>query len=133
MKREIKFRAWDINNNQMLDWTTLTQSVWNNNAAQLLYSVMVLLKPNYILQQFTGLTDKNGKEIYEGDILRQSNNLCIINSCVGGFDCQMLLELKNGGTIESSTYNFSFLSEKYCEVIGNIYENSELLKQNNND
>lgn len=136
MNRELKFRAWDESRKEMITEFGLLKE----NMPQLLQNEEDgyifcghsqdngdWLEP--ILMQYTGLKDKNGKEIYEGDVIRQSSDLCIIEYCVGGFDCQMLVELKNGGTLRGSVYNFSFLSEKYCEIIGNIYENPELLTQ----
>lgn len=123
MQRELKFRAWDIKNNQMIDWNTLTQSVWNNNSAQLLYSVMVLLKPNYILQQFTGLQDKNKKEIYEGDIVKVKGT-----KKVGVYTTEIIWHRSGFKLLENKTYLMDFyITKSMVEIIGNIYENPELL------
>jgi uncharacterized phage protein (TIGR01671 family) len=81
--------------------------------------------------QFTGLHDKSGKEIYEGDILNVCNGSIngrlwmqkpysvkyILNK---GFDICMFCWDKDGNNIMDSTH--------WCEVIGNIYEHPELLK-----
>ena len=81
--------------------------------------------------QFTGLHDKNGKEIYSKDLVRQGSDLYRIELCVGGFECIEIRELKKGGFIEGSTYSFSVLSDRYCEVIGNVFENPEILSDKN--
>lgn len=80
------------------------------------------------VDQFTCLLDRHGKEIFEGDVVRQGPNLFVIEFCPGGYQAQKYLELKNGATIKDSTYMISILSDEYCEIIGNIYQNPELLE-----
>lgn len=76
-----------------------------------------------VLMQFTGLKDRTGREIYEGDILKTSgvDNVKVVwNNDDGRWDCKYI---KYGDRCELNS------SVKYTsEVIGNIYENSELLK-----
>lgn len=69
--------------------------------------------------QYTGLHDKNGKEIYEGDILRFTHEReDFINT-----DARIAVEIPKIYYMIDNSYNHSF------EVIGNIYENPELLKE----
>lgn len=80
--------------------------------------------------QFTGLHDKNGKEIYEGDIVRFNQKFLIENTLLvcyeyshrGGFS----LCTKEG---YYSMFGEAWLEPFYCEVIGNIHDNKELLKR----
>lgn len=75
--------------------------------------------------QFTGLLDKNGKEIYEGDIVRHrcygENGTFTIDTIIGSKDCPFIgcgwIAERDGGTGQ----------EPINEVIGNIHQNPELL------
>lgn len=97
----------------------ITITVWDGeNTAKDVYP------GEYELLQFTGLYDKNGKEIYEGDILYDS---LLDEKAVVAWD-------KSGCLIIGKVYacNYSAVSLTRCygadEVIGNIYENGDLIK-----
>ena len=74
------------------------------------------LNDNLIVEQFTGLHDKNGKEIYEGDIVTDG---------VGKY--KIIYDLKLAGYQPYCIFRDD--PENYCEVIGNLYENPELLEK----
>jgi len=116
--RDIKFRAWDRLNKRWIDLFLLRFSKDGD-----ILSVDSLSKESYGLHQveliqFTGLKDKNGKEIYEGDILDKAY-LSLGGSYVVEWD--------------DNEYNCGWNTIKddsdVGEVIGNIYENSELLEE----
>ena len=107
MKREIKFRAWI--DNKMLEWENLlTNSLWIfNNASGM-----------WIFMQFTGLLDKVGKEIYEGDIVLKHDGKTKAKVLYG--TDRFYLEPVWYGEAEDGAF-------QAVKVIGNIYENPELL------
>ena len=121
--REIRFRAWHKDYKFMEEVDMNYWYNFNNNV--------------YILMQYTGLKDKNGKEIYEGDIVeyvagetyantgvvtwvneRNSSNLKTYP-----FMCGFVIHNEK----ENKTDKFEWDETNYMEVIGNIYENPELL------
>jgi uncharacterized phage protein (TIGR01671 family) len=123
MNREIKFRAWD-GKKTMVDWFCLTQTAFESPSQN--YSLMytAFTNPDWVLMQYTGLKDKNGREIYEGDIVRWEPQYISIRekpAAVQYTDCGFSpFEYDGGGEWHWSE----------CEVIGNIYENSDLLNEN---
>jgi uncharacterized phage protein (TIGR01671 family) len=145
--REIKFRAWDKDNKEMLYFDTLS---WDDEYDNLYFNGDLHV-PTYdlIFMQYTGLTDKNNKEIYEGDALKVNNPvhaLIPVETYIGTYtpkagDIYIVKWLESGYTL-MQTRNFKETASNLCgnignysfwnghrslEIIGNIYENPDIV------
>lgn len=110
MNREIKFRAWS--NASKIMFEPDGEDGWD------LHNGDMIEKPNTVLMQFTGLLDKSGKEIYEADILDAEK------PCVVEWDEEQLCWVGNNGE-----WKFEFSNKGLYKIIGNVYENPNLLNK----
>lgn len=115
--REIKFRAWDKDFREMFYRDNLTIFSWNLESHELM--------------QFTGLLDKNGNEIFEGDIVERE-----IEKVMGDSRSSVLRKITQRKVIEWNDdkkdapvgFNITpFRSDNGWRVVGNIYENEDLV------
>ena len=118
--RQIKFRGWDRVNKKMLAPQEFQRSHYGLNTqtdrVELSFRGMENAE-HFELMMFTGLLDKSGKEIYEGDICKQKPISCDEEK-IG----EVSIRPTQGVCIGAYPY---FVTP--CEVIGNIYENKDLL------
>lgn len=154
MKREIKFRAWDIKEKIMAD--DADARFWLSQGFDEIFP------DDYAFMQYTGLKDKNGKEIFEGDIVRFHYFYGTLGDGMGFVESEHELtgviewgafgwglsaikgEHWRGYTgyedgegesnlMELMSMNESSIHEESFEIIGNIYENPSLIKRTNYD
>ena len=138
--REIKFRAWDKEYKYM-NYKVLVGNVWDTDTKYTAHAMWI--EPKYVsykkesgwchfdehsnieLMQYTGLKDKNNVEIFEGDIIRVNKLTYDKNNEFEPFVSKIEFYM---GSFHLDTKKMLLLSYgKDIEVIGNIYENKELL------
>lgn len=132
--REIKFRVW-VKSDRRYDFVSIDDLMFEDGNYYLMAN-----RDNFVIMQYTGLKDNNGKDIYDGDIIKLD---------VGVYKTEVIYEVKwfdklswdSGGSLHSGfylnksgyVYNDGELELDYhsgfrdCEIIGNIYENHELV------
>jgi uncharacterized phage protein (TIGR01671 family) len=138
MNRQIKFRAWDktyslmnykvqVGNTDYADQNYTCNSIWVDYGDNKSIGWMNADDKCIDLMQYTGMKDKNGKEIFEGDILQwTSSNPFSLGEIrkiqVGYVQAQYWGQGRNLGV-----YLAELLSNEKCEIVGNIYENGNVL------
>lgn len=143
----LKFRAWDIENNKWLCTSYLECIDSIENTASL--KSIIHHKPPHedlvVIQQFTGLLDKHNKEIYEGDIVKftsfgvdsGTNDYLQLNNRIkkiawglnfGDYPTASFVAINlNPADLETGVA-LNVMMQPYMEVVGDIFENPELLK-----
>jgi uncharacterized phage protein (TIGR01671 family) len=137
--RQIKFRAWDKGKRRMsLQPFTIQEVFYNGGDTYAEELNEINDRDDLILMQYTGLKDKNGKEIYEGDIVS-------LNGVIGygqPIKENHAVICDNGSPKINNGYEYVFLEEfvfvgnskheefhNDTEIIGNVWENPELIEK----
>lgn len=136
--REIKFRAWDKEEGTMLSDISLLDDTWD-----MMNEFFKYKKDELHFMQYTGLKDKNGKEIYEGDVLQLVDEIgehvrviCEFgNRRITSFSgteidvqCFYFKTVKTNWKTNPVANNYKGMHDlEIIEVIGNIYEHPELV------
>src|SRR5690606_31224652 len=143
MNREIRFRIWDTVLKTMMpdfdNWIDFHGNYWTTPDERWdTKNTEIVRGHNYILMQFTGLTDKNGKEIYEGDIVNFHSFLFAGYSDAGSPDGpdEVFEDMIGPVTFYEGSFGVDIgfghvplSAHDDIEVIGDIYRNPELIKQ----
>lgn len=134
----LQFRAWNKKTQSFIDYGDLVLDLRSGK----IYAGDIGLVESTIdvtdqieLMQSTGMKDKNGVEIFEGDVVLVSvqngfdyldNKVCVVKNSIdySGLVCATVDE-----DLEYRIFNTELFEEYTYEVIGNIYENSELLEE----
>lgn len=146
--REFKFRAWDNDDRKMFKVIRISfEEIWGDDDEGILMCPFdefakdkdadVRHSTNYILMQYTGLKDKNGREIYEGDLYKFIISHDMYNP-ESGHTTFEVVHVKAVTFEDGAFYHGTHLLSEIIEFddsftyVGNIYENPELLEESQN-
>lgn len=129
-----RFRAWDKEFKEMVQVDAL---VFDEQIIKATYKNRNVVKEdlkNYILMQSTGLKDKNGKEIFEGDVLKVTNLSSWLEVVSFNEDKAMFVSKETKRKVEETPLYDLFNTDIFeVEIIGNIWEDGELLDGENTE
>lgn len=129
-----RFRAWDKEFKEMVQVDAL---VFDEQIIKATYKNGNVVKEdikNYVLMQSTGLRDKNGKEIFEGDILKVTNLSSWLEVVSFNEDKAMFVSKEVKRKVEETPLYDLFNTDIFeVEIIGNIWEDGELLDVENTE
>lgn len=120
MNREFEFRAWLTKYNKMVN--IYSWNIWQEYFMCSEYDSEFYLEETPIMQ-YTGLKDKNGKEIYEGDIIFESFGERYYKVIFENASFRAEAE----GDFDEYSFDLIDIVAQGCEIVGNIYENPELI------
>ena len=143
--RKIKFRTWDTINKEFSEWTNRDPFFDTSHGKIFFWErtkksdgsyggdiILEDIKDRFILQQYTGLKDRNGTEIYEGDIITLTSNDGLDYN---GEVVYYPFFAHYGVSMERTHLTYDWIqplhevwSAAYTEIVGNIFQNPELLK-----
>lgn len=136
----LKFRVWDKESHRMIppkylySIDLLEEQVTERTKCNYTFSLHSIPFDRVDIMQSTGVFDKNGQEIFEGDIVKRYPSPCFktdwnckVETVISG-DASLLLGEKLGNGIATMPFGTPFSKGNLLEVIGNIYESGELVQ-----
>lgn len=131
--RDIKFRAWSTTKETWCDYVDYAGSIANTLGTESAFVGYLddHVQTNVEVQQFTGILDENGKEVYQGDILKVKNewneeSLHVV-AWYGHRDYPAF-DLEPSISEELNSLSQVIMGDYDYHIIGNIYENKDLIK-----
>lgn len=127
MEREIVFRGKRINSGQWIMGSFVSYSDYDNDKVHLIYTSNG--NPNSVdpstVGQYTGLTDKYGTKIFEGDVVNFKTSAYFFKNCRINYESQFARFC----AIDNKGYEYPMDKTFNYEIIGNVFDNPELLRR----